>query len=136
MELEVTEAAKKLLIAHGHQPEFGARPLRRTIQSELDNRIASLLLSGDAGPGDTIVADVENDSLHCTVRPGQAAEGGQEARNTRTPPSDLPVHRRRTPPHGGTMSHHKSNREVEGGTRTATTAAGCRGAPTRRNSRR
>ncbi|MYS37262.1 ATP-dependent Clp protease ATP-binding subunit ClpC [Streptomyces sp. KhCrAH-43] len=78
MELEVTETAKKLLIAHGHQPEFGARPLRRTIQSELDNRIASLLLSGDAGPGDTIVADVENDSLHCTVRPGRAAEGGQE----------------------------------------------------------
>ncbi|MGW1289128.1 ATP-dependent Clp protease ATP-binding subunit, partial [Streptomyces sp. NPDC002586] len=48
MALEVTEAAKKLLIAHGHQPEFGARPLRRTIQAELDNRIATLLLSGEA----------------------------------------------------------------------------------------
>ncbi|WP_030813261.1 ATP-dependent Clp protease ATP-binding subunit [Streptomyces sp. NRRL F-2799] len=68
MGLEVTEAAKKLLIAHGHQPEFGARPLRRTIQSELDNRIAELLLSGQAEPGDTIVADVKNDSLHVTVR--------------------------------------------------------------------
>ncbi|MFD8295438.1 ATP-dependent Clp protease ATP-binding subunit [Streptomyces bauhiniae] len=68
MHLEVTEAAKKLLIAHGHQPEFGARPLRRTIQSELDNRIAELLLSGQAEPGDTIVADVKNDSLHVTVR--------------------------------------------------------------------
>ncbi|MFF9349386.1 ATP-dependent Clp protease ATP-binding subunit [Streptomyces sp. NPDC014734] len=67
MKLEVTEAAKKLLIAHGHQPEFGARPLRRTIQSELDNRIASLLLGGDVEPGDTIVADVRDDSLHCTV---------------------------------------------------------------------
>ncbi|MER6547504.1 ATP-dependent Clp protease ATP-binding subunit [Streptomyces sp. NPDC001250] len=68
MTLEVTEAAKKLLIAHGHQPEFGARPLRRTIQAELDNRIATLLLSGEADPGDTIVADVQHDSLHCTVR--------------------------------------------------------------------
>jgi ATP-dependent Clp protease ATP-binding subunit ClpC len=68
MKLEVTDAARKLLIAHGHQPEFGARPLRRTIQSELDNRIASLLLSGEAEPGDTIVADVEHDTLHCTVR--------------------------------------------------------------------
>ncbi|MGW7821731.1 ATP-dependent Clp protease ATP-binding subunit [Streptomyces puniciscabiei] len=68
MALEVTEAAKRLLIAHGHQPEFGARPLRRTIQAELDNRIATLLLSGDAEPGDTIVADVEHDSLHCRVR--------------------------------------------------------------------
>ncbi|MFJ4323293.1 ATP-dependent Clp protease ATP-binding subunit [Streptomyces tricolor] len=69
--LEVTEAAKKLLIAHGHQPEFGARPLRRTIQAELDNRIATLLLSGEASPGDTIVADVRDDSLHCSVRRGE-----------------------------------------------------------------
>ncbi|MFI2414757.1 ATP-dependent Clp protease ATP-binding subunit [Streptomyces sp. NPDC018947] len=67
LKLEVTEAAKKLLIAHGHQPEFGARPLRRTIQAELDNRIADLLLGGEADPGDTIVADVRDDSLHCTV---------------------------------------------------------------------
>ncbi|MFE5894704.1 ATP-dependent Clp protease ATP-binding subunit [Streptomyces sp. NPDC056462] len=68
MHLEVTEAAKKLLIAHGHQPEFGARPLRRTIQAELDNRVADILLGGEAEPGDTIVADVTDDSLHCTVR--------------------------------------------------------------------
>lgn len=72
MTLEVTEAAKKLLVAHGYQPEFGARPLRRTIQTELDNRIASLLLSGESDPGDTIVADVRDNSLHCTVRKGAA----------------------------------------------------------------
>ncbi|MFF5468637.1 ATP-dependent Clp protease ATP-binding subunit [Streptomyces achromogenes] len=70
LDLEVTESAKKLLIAHGHQPEFGARPLRRTIQAELDNRIATLLLGGEAEPGDTIVADVRDDSLHCSVRRG------------------------------------------------------------------
>ncbi|MEU6100530.1 ATP-dependent Clp protease ATP-binding subunit [Streptomyces flaveolus] len=74
LKLEVTEAAKKLLIAHGHQPEFGARPLRRTIQAELDNRIADLLLGGEAEPGDTIVADVREDSLHCTVRKGGGSE--------------------------------------------------------------
>ncbi|RFU88158.1 ATP-dependent Clp protease ATP-binding subunit [Streptomyces triticagri] len=76
MDLEVTEAAKKLLVAHGHQPEFGARPLRRTIQSELDNRIASLVISGEAGPGDTIVADVVDDALTCSVRPGEKDEQG------------------------------------------------------------
>ncbi|MDV9188365.1 AAA family ATPase [Streptomyces sp. SR27] len=75
MTLEVTEAAKKLLIAHGYQPEFGARPLRRTIQTELDNRVASLLLGGEADPGDTIVADVIDDSLHCTVRKHEAGTG-------------------------------------------------------------
>ncbi|MGW2954042.1 ATP-dependent Clp protease ATP-binding subunit [Streptomyces eurythermus] len=74
LDLEVTESAKKLLIAHGHQPEFGARPLRRTIQAELDNRIASLLLGGEANPGDTIVADVRDDSLHCSVRHGTSQE--------------------------------------------------------------
>ncbi|WP_328460729.1 Clp protease N-terminal domain-containing protein [Streptomyces sp. NBC_00448] len=63
------------LVAHGHQSEFGARPLRRTIQAELDNRIASLLLGGEADPGDTIVADVEDNSLHCTVRPKPADAG-------------------------------------------------------------
>ncbi|MFG2644987.1 ATP-dependent Clp protease ATP-binding subunit [Streptomyces sp. NPDC048370] len=73
LELQVTEAAKKLLVAHGHQPEFGARPLRRTIQAELDNRIADLLLGGEANPGDTIVADVQNDALVCRVKSPQAA---------------------------------------------------------------
>ncbi|MFJ8728483.1 ATP-dependent Clp protease ATP-binding subunit [Streptomyces bauhiniae] len=66
--LEVTEAAKKLLVAHGYKPEFGARPLRRTIQTELDNRIAELVLSGGVEKGDTIVADVRDDSLHLSVR--------------------------------------------------------------------
>ncbi|MER6097518.1 ATP-dependent Clp protease ATP-binding subunit [Streptomyces sp. NPDC001728] len=77
MTLEVTEAAKKLLVAHGYQPEFGARPLRRTIQTELDNRVASLLLGGEADPGDTIVADVIDDSLHCTVRKHEAGTGAK-----------------------------------------------------------
>ncbi|MYS52213.1 AAA domain-containing protein, partial [Streptomyces sp. SID6013] len=76
LKLEVTEAAKKLLIAHGYQPEFGARPLRRTIQTELDNRIADLLLGGEADPGDTIVADVVDDALHCTV--DRSAAGSDE----------------------------------------------------------
>ncbi|MFC9175310.1 ATP-dependent Clp protease ATP-binding subunit [Streptomyces sp. NPDC057107] len=75
--LDVTEAAKKLLVAHGYQPAFGARPLRRTIQTELDNRIASLLLGGEAEPGDTIVADVKDDSLHCTIRTGGGAGAGR-----------------------------------------------------------
>lgn len=79
MTLEVTEAAKKLLVAHGYQPAFGARPLRRTIQRELDNRVASLLLGGEAGPGDTIVADIVDDSLHCVIRKGTPENGTADA---------------------------------------------------------
>jgi hypothetical protein len=60
LELEVTGAAKKL-VELGYQPEFGARPLRRTLQTELDNRLATLLLDGSTRQGDTIVADVGRD---------------------------------------------------------------------------
>jgi len=74
MSLEVTDATRKLLLEHGYQPEFGARPLRRTIQAELDNRLASLMLSGTAEPGDTIVADVRDDALRCTVRGKDAGD--------------------------------------------------------------
>ncbi|MEV6703226.1 MULTISPECIES: ATP-dependent Clp protease ATP-binding subunit [unclassified Streptomyces] len=87
MTLDVTEAAKKLLVAHGHQPEFGARPLRRTIQAELDNRIASILLSGDAEPGDTIVADVVNDTIHCTVRKDDVAKDAKAEGAAEEPPA-------------------------------------------------
>jgi ATP-dependent Clp protease ATP-binding subunit ClpC len=65
----------KLTRERGYKPEFGARPLRRTIQSELDNKVASLLLSGDTNPGDTIVADEADDHLVCSVRHGREAVG-------------------------------------------------------------
>ena len=71
--LEVTEKAKGWLVERGYKPEFGARPLRRTIQAELDNKVASLLLSGDTNPGDTIVADEADDHLVCSVRHGSEA---------------------------------------------------------------
>ncbi|RAG82651.1 ATP-dependent Clp protease ATP-binding subunit [Streptacidiphilus pinicola] len=84
MELDVTQAARDLLVAHGHQPEFGARPLRRTIQTELDNRIASLLLGGEVSPGDTIVADVQGDALVCTVRKSVTAAAQEPAADPQT----------------------------------------------------
>ncbi|MFB7944375.1 ATP-dependent Clp protease ATP-binding subunit [Kitasatospora phosalacinea] len=67
MELEVTTAAKDWLVTKGHQPEFGARPLRRTIQTQLDNRLATMLLGGDLRPGDTIVADAKDGELICSI---------------------------------------------------------------------
>ncbi|MFD4988961.1 hypothetical protein [Streptomyces sp. NPDC058374] len=90
MTLEVTDAAKKLLVAHGPQPEFGARPLRRTIQTELDNRLAELMLLGEAEPGDLIVADVDKDALVCRIeRPrksgGFGTGGGSGGARTGTP---------------------------------------------------
>ncbi|MGW3737433.1 hypothetical protein [Streptomyces sp. NPDC005148] len=67
IDLEVTETAKELLVNLGYQPEFGARPLRRTIQSELDNRLSNMLLDGALNPGDTVVCGAQDGELVCTV---------------------------------------------------------------------
>ncbi|WP_320779230.1 ATP-dependent Clp protease ATP-binding subunit [Streptomyces sp. CRN 30] len=75
--LEVTEGAKEWLAEQGYQPEFGARPLRRTIQTELDNRLSNMLLDGQVGPGDTVTCDVREDRLECEVTPG-GREGNAE----------------------------------------------------------
>ncbi|KUN82511.1 Clp protease [Streptomyces bungoensis] len=61
--LEVTDAAADLLADIGHQPDFGARPLRRTIQREVDDRLADLLLAGRLEPGDRAVADAADGAV-------------------------------------------------------------------------
>ncbi|MFD9636499.1 ATP-dependent Clp protease ATP-binding subunit, partial [Streptomyces violascens] len=66
--LDVTESAKEWLANRGYHPEFGARPLRRTIQTELDNRLSNMLLDGRLNPGDTVVADVKDGELTLTLR--------------------------------------------------------------------
>ncbi|MGY0461438.1 ATP-dependent Clp protease ATP-binding subunit [Kitasatospora sp. cg17-2] len=79
VDLEVTDGAKELLVNLGYQPAFGARPLRRTIQQELDNRISDLLLDGTVGEGDTLVADVSDGQLTVTLaRPEQKQKQEQE----------------------------------------------------------
>ncbi|MGP3919588.1 ATP-dependent Clp protease ATP-binding subunit [Nonomuraea sp. 10N515B] len=61
--LEVTDPAKDWLAQRGYQPEFGARPLRRTVQRELDNRLSTMLLTGEVSEGGRVTVDVENDQL-------------------------------------------------------------------------
>ncbi|MEV5472990.1 MULTISPECIES: ATP-dependent Clp protease ATP-binding subunit [Streptomyces] len=80
--LEVTEAAKDWLAERGHQPEFGARPLRRTIQTELDNRLSNMLLDGTVNPGDTVLADVADGDLALRLKPRGEGEKAAQARKT------------------------------------------------------
>ncbi|MFH8750582.1 ATP-dependent Clp protease ATP-binding subunit [Streptomyces rimosus] len=77
--LQVTERAKEWLAEQGYQPEFGARPLRRTIQTELDNRLSNMLLDGQVGPGDTVTCDVRDGQLECKVTPGSREESAEPA---------------------------------------------------------
>jgi ATP-dependent Clp protease ATP-binding subunit ClpB len=55
--LELSEAAIELLIEHGYDPAYGARPLKRTIQRELENPLAVKVLSGELGDGSVVRAD-------------------------------------------------------------------------------
>jgi ATP-dependent Clp protease ATP-binding subunit ClpB len=59
--LEVTDAALALLAREGYDPVYGARPLRRAIQRELENPLAKRILGGEFGPGDTIHVDASPD---------------------------------------------------------------------------
>jgi ATP-dependent Clp protease ATP-binding subunit ClpB len=56
--LELSEAAKELVAREGYDPVFGARPLKRAIQREIENPLSKLLLQGAFHDGDTIVVDV------------------------------------------------------------------------------
>ena len=55
--LVVSDAAKAYLAREGYSPDFGARPLRRLIQREVENRLAKMVLAGELRPGQTAVVD-------------------------------------------------------------------------------
>ena len=62
MHLEVTEDAKGLLAKKGWDPQFGARPLRRAIQREVEDELAEEMIKGNFGFGDRILAEVDPDN--------------------------------------------------------------------------
>ena len=65
LKLELTEAAKSLVIERGYDPLYGARPLRRCLQSGVETLLARTILSGDLAEGATITVDAENGELVC-----------------------------------------------------------------------
>jgi len=60
---EVTDAAIDWLAEHGHEPEYGARPLRRLVQREVDDRIAELFVAGDLSDGGAVTVDAWGEAL-------------------------------------------------------------------------
>jgi ATP-dependent Clp protease ATP-binding subunit ClpC len=61
MGLDLTPAAKKLLAERGYDPVMGARPLRRTIQRELEDSLSEKILYGELRPGQTVKIDIEGE---------------------------------------------------------------------------
>ncbi len=66
---EVTEAAKEWLGDKGYDQVFGARPLRRVIQDNIEDKISEMLLGGEFGTGDRLVIDRNPDEDGLTIKP-------------------------------------------------------------------
>lgn len=73
IELEVTDAAKAWLARTGYDPAYGARPLRRLVQKEIGDRLATALLGGEVRDGQSVTVDLAGDGEdHLVLVPAQA----------------------------------------------------------------
>jgi ATP-dependent Clp protease ATP-binding subunit ClpB len=67
--LDVTPSAKDWLTLTGYDPAYGARPLRRLVQTAIGDRLARLLLAGDVLDGSTVAVDVSDDGRELVLAP-------------------------------------------------------------------
>ena len=79
IEIEFTDAAVDLLAREGFDPEFGARPLRRTIQRRVDNELSRMVLNGSLKAGDTVIVNAEEDGLTFEVLEASVAAGQNQS---------------------------------------------------------
>ena len=63
IDMDITEEAKAWLAERGYDPQFGARPLRRVIQDNVEDRLSDALLGGELNPGNTAIIDIEDDEI-------------------------------------------------------------------------
>ncbi|MDQ7842686.1 MAG: ATP-dependent chaperone ClpB [Armatimonadota bacterium] len=68
IDVDVTEAARDFLAREGYTPDFGARPLRRLIQREVENSLARMILAGELREGQVAVVDYRDGALRFGVR--------------------------------------------------------------------
>jgi len=76
VELELTDAAKTHLVSEGYDPAYGARPLKRAIQREVETPLARKILEGAVRDGQTVVVDcpAKSEGLTFSAKGGEAAE--------------------------------------------------------------
>jgi ATP-dependent Clp protease ATP-binding subunit ClpB len=80
LELAVTPDARRWLAERGYDPIYGARPLRRLMQREIDDRLARALLAGDIRDGDTVLVELaaDKDSLTVASAPALLADPSED----------------------------------------------------------
>jgi ATP-dependent Clp protease ATP-binding subunit ClpB len=79
LDLQLTEPARRHIAAEGFDPVYGARPLRRYLQREVETRIGRALLTGDVQDGATVVVDEVDGQLTTTVTNPVESSQGQAA---------------------------------------------------------
>ena len=80
LSLDVTSAAKQLLVAEGYDPVYGARPLKRAIQRLLQNPLALAVLEGKYSEGDRVRVDRAKDGTHLAFERIPAAAAPEPVR--------------------------------------------------------
>ena len=78
VEIEFTDAAVALIAEEGFDPEFGARPLRRTIQRRVDNVLSRMVLEGSLERGDRLVVGAKEGKLGFEITHGATGEEGKK----------------------------------------------------------
>lgn len=68
IKVDLTEAAKQVVVDGGYDPTYGARPLKRYLQKNVETLAAKLILEGNVGTGDTILIDAENGKLTARIK--------------------------------------------------------------------
>jgi len=70
LKVVLTDSAKDFIVEHGFDPMYGARPLKRYLQKNVETLAARLILAGNVGRGDTILIDVRDGKLEAVVKQG------------------------------------------------------------------
>ena len=71
LSIELDENARHFIIEKGYDVKYGARPLRRTIQNEIEDVLAEKILNGDIKTGSRVLVSVKNEKLHFSLKRGK-----------------------------------------------------------------
>ena len=83
--LELTDAARAWMVEHGYDEAYGARPLRRLIQREVENVLARSVLGSEFTAGDEVLVDVSDDKLTFDRRPVSLSPSRLSSWRSRSP---------------------------------------------------
>jgi len=65
---EISDEAKDILIDRGYKPKYGARPIRREIQTSIEDAVSAMILGGDAKRGSVISADAKDEEIVLSIK--------------------------------------------------------------------